>query len=75
MLACLADLAGEQPSVIADRVLSTMSSEPCTGQCEDAACVAGMITCLAHAETLDAGPKTGADVWSVHAKSGQECSF
>ena len=41
MLACLADLAGEQPSVIADRVLSTMSSEPCTEQYKDAACVAG----------------------------------
>jgi len=41
MLACLADLVGEQPSVIADRVLSTMSSEPCTEQYKDAACVAG----------------------------------
>jgi exonuclease SbcD len=41
MLACLADLAGEQPCVIADRVLSTMSSEPCSDKCEDSACVAG----------------------------------
>lgn len=41
MLACLADLTGEQPSVIADRVLSAMSSEPCADKCEDSACVAG----------------------------------
>ena len=40
MLACLADLTSEQPSAIADRVLSTMSSEPCADQRKDAVCAA-----------------------------------